>query len=244
MTFSDDMLLAYLKGSLGQEESRSIEAAVEADPVLERRLMELDPVAPIVRQVFQNVPAADPKPDLPTLTPASSAGPLRLLAVAAATAVLAVSLTFWLTRPQPLGWAEQAALYQSLYTADSISTLDDAPAAIGAQIALAEDRLGRSLNLEALEALPGLELKAARVLSFRGKPLVQIVYADTQGNPFALCVIRQGEGAPNRDLRQEVLSGLATARWARDGYGYMLLGDRPDSDLTAQLDYLAATFSG
>ena len=243
MTFSDDTLKAYLRGSLGSEESDAIEAAVENDPELEQRLMDLDPIAPVVREVFRDIPAAAPQVELPPRVPAL-AGPWRLLGVAAAAAVLAVSLTIWLTRPQPMGWAEQAALYQSLYTPDSIATLEYPPALVDAQISLAEEKLGRPLNRDSLEGLPGLELKAAQVLSFKGKPLVQIVFADADGNPFALCVIRQGDGAPNSELKQEVLSGLATARWARDGYGYMLLGNRPDNDLTVQLDYLAQTFAG
>ncbi|MGV6804180.1 MAG: hypothetical protein ACWA49_08240 [Ruegeria sp.] len=243
MTFSDDMLMAYLQGTLGKEDCDAIETAVADDPELESRLMALDPIAPIVREVFQTLPAEDPEIELPVTVPVAPMGWWQLLGVAAATAVLAVSLTFWLTRPQPMGWAEQAALYQSLYTPDSVATLEYSPTAVDAQILLAEKKLGRGLNLDALEELPGLELKGAQVLSFRGKPLVQIVYADAQGNPFALCVIRQGEGAPNRDLKQEVLSGLATARWARNGYGYMVLGDGPDSDLTAQIDYLAEAFA-
>ena len=244
MTFSDDTLLAYLNGTLDTAECHAIESALAGDPELERRLMALDPVAPFVQQAFQGVPARDWHPVLPDPARVSRGGPLRLLAVAAATAVLAVSITYWMTRPQPMGWAEQAALYQSLYTPDSITTLEYTATTVEQQIALAEEKLGRPLDQVALQALPGLDLKGAQVLSFRGKPLVQIVYADAQGNPFALCVIRQGEGAPNRDLRQEVLSGLASARWARDGYGYLLLGDGPDSDLTTQLNYLEATFAG
>ena len=60
MTFSDDTLKAYLQGSLGPEESDAIENAVENDPELEQRLMDLDPIAPVVREVFRDIPAAAP----------------------------------------------------------------------------------------------------------------------------------------------------------------------------------------
>ncbi|CUJ98255.1 putative transmembrane transcriptional regulator (anti-sigma factor) [Ruegeria denitrificans] len=245
MKFSDETLMAYLEGKLDEAEIRAIESAVEADPALEQRLMALDPFAPVVQAVFEHVPAEAPQVDLPQpMAPATPAGGgLRLLAVAAAVAVVAVSATFWATRPEPLGWAQQAAIYQSLYVPDTIASLDNSAQTLDAQFAQAEAQLGRSLNREELEALPGMELKRAQVLSFKGKPLIQVVFADAQGQPFAFCVIRQGEGAPNKDVTQAVLSGLATATWAQDGYGYMLIGSDEQTDLSGQLDFLATSFA-
>ena len=104
--------------------------------------------------------------------------------------------------------------------------------------------MGRSLNRDVLETLPGLDLKRAQVLSFKGKPLVQVVFADAQGNPVAFCVIRQGAGAPVKDVNLAVLSGLATATWANDGYGYMLLGGDAQTDLSGELSVLTEAFSG
>ncbi|WP_120635002.1 hypothetical protein [Ruegeria sp. EL01] len=247
MKFSDDTLKAYLEGSLDETQCRAIEAAVEDDAELERRLMALDPFAPVIHDVFEGLPAQTPQVDLPEATvsvPLGSGGPLRLLAVAASVAVIAVSATFWATRPAELGWAQQAALYQSLYVPETISSLDSSPESLDAQFAQAEEQLGRSLNRDALEALPGLDLKRAQILSFKGKPLVQIVFADEQGRPFAFCVIRQGPAAPSKEVKQAVLSGLATAIWAQDGYGYMLLGSDAQTDLGGELDVLTQTFSG
>lgn len=244
MKFSDEMLVAYLEGTLDEAEARAIEDAVEADPDLEQRLMALDSFAPVVQAVFTDVPAEEPRVNLPDASVRPAGGGLRLLAVAASVAVVAVSATYWATRPAPMGWAEQAAIYQSLYGPDTIAGLDNSPQVLDAQFAQAEELLGRSLNREALEALPGGEVKRAQLLSFKGKPLVQVVFADAQGNPFAFCVIKQGEGAPNRDLKQAVLSGLATATWAQDGYGYMLIGSQGQTDLGGQLDILTTTFAG
>ncbi|WP_170765656.1 hypothetical protein [Ruegeria lacuscaerulensis] len=248
MKFSDETLKAYLEGNLDGDEANAIEEAVETDPDLEQRLMALDPFAPVVQAVFEHVPAKAPHVDLPEYRTAGAvqhgAGLWRLLAVAASVAIIAVSATFWATRPAPMGWAEQAAIYQSLYAPDTIAGLDNSPQALETQFALAEEQLGRSLKREALEALPGMELKRAQVLSFKGKPLVQVVFADEQGQPFAFCVIRQGEGAPNKGVKQAVLSGLATATWAQDGYGYMLIGSEAQTDLGGQLDLLTTTFAG
>ncbi|NOC82964.1 MULTISPECIES: hypothetical protein [unclassified Ruegeria] len=245
MTFSDETLLAYLEGTLDEAQSRAIEAAVEDDVELERRLMALDPFAPVVRQVFETLPTAAPKVDLPEpVARNTNGGFLRLLAVAAGVGVAAVALTFWATRPAELGWAQQAAIYQSLYVPETIVSLDSSEASLDKQFAMAEAALGRSLNREALDSLPGLELKRAQVLSFKGKPLVQVVFADEQGQPFAFCVIRQGPNAPKAEVKQAVLSGLATATWAQDGYGYMLLGSSPQTDLSSKLDVLTRTFAG
>ncbi|WP_319544575.1 hypothetical protein [Ruegeria conchae] len=95
-----------------------------------------------------------------------------------------------------------------------------------------------------LENLPGLDLKRTQVLSFKGKPLVQVVFADAQGNPFAFCVIRQGPNAPSKAVNLAVLSGLSTATWAKDGYGYMLLGGDRETDLSGELHALTAAFAG
>ncbi|WP_050604279.1 hypothetical protein [Ruegeria sp. 6PALISEP08] len=245
MTFSDETLSAYLEGSLDEAQSRAIEAAVEHDVELEHRLMALDPLAPVIQDVFETIPTEVPKFDLPEPdVQHSSSGVLHVVAVAASTAIAAFAVTFWATRPAELGWAQQAAIYQSLYVPETIAPLDDSEASLDKQFEMAEAELGRSLNRETLEALPGLELKRAQVLSFKGKPLIQIVFADEQGRPFAFCVIRQGPDAPPAEIKQAVLSGLATATWAQDGYGYMLLGSSPQTDLNSELDVLTQTFAG
>ncbi len=246
MKFPDETLLAYLEGSLDEAEARAVEDAVADDPALEARLMALDPFASVVKQVFEAVPSDVPHVELPAPQPVraeAGAGLMRLLAVAASVAVIAVSATFWATRPVELGWAQQAAIYQSLYTPDTISNLNSSPQALDAQFARAEAELGRSLNRDALEGLEGLDLKRAQILSFKGKPLIQIVFADADGQPIAFCVIRQGEGAPNKDVKQAVLSGLSTATWAQDGYGYMLLGSDDQSDLGDELHTLRGIFA-
>lgn len=248
MKFSDETLKAYLEGNADAAEAAAIEAAIETDLALEQRLMTLDLLAPVVQSVFENIPADAPQIELPQPMPVSTArtsgGPWRLMAVAASVAVVAVSATFWATRPEPMGWAEQAAIYQSLYSPDTIASLDNSPVALDAQFARAEAQLGRSLNRDALETLPGLELKRAQVLSFKGKPLIQVVFADDQGQPLAFCVIRQGEGAPAKVVKLAAISGVATATWAQDGYGYMLIGSSEQTDLDQQLDILTTTFAG
>ncbi|MDA7964026.1 hypothetical protein [Ruegeria sp.] len=245
MKFSDETLLAYLEGTLNEAQSREVEDAVEADPEIEARLMALDPIAGMVQEVFQTLPAEAPQIDLPEpVAPVRAASPMRLVAVAASVAVLAVSTTFWVMRPAEPGWAEQAAIYQSLYVPDTIAKLDSSPQVIDAQFAQAEAQLGRSLNREVLEDLPGLELKRAQILSFNGKPLIQVVFADEDGQPFAFCIIRQGPNAGNKPIKQAVLSGLATATWAQDGYGFMVLGHDAQTDLTGQLGVLTSSFAG
>ena len=248
MKFSDETLRAYLEGKADEAEAAAIEAAIEADPDLEQRLMALDPFAPVVQAVFEQIPSEALQIDLPSPqnsgTARPAAGPWRLLTVAASVAVVAVSATYWATRPAPMGWAEQAAIYQSLYTADTIASLDSSPTALDAQFAQAEEKLGRSLNRDALESLPGLDVKRAQILSFKGKPLVQVVFANEQGQPLAFCIIRQGAGAPARDVKQAAISGVATATWAQDGYGYMLIGSDAQTDLNPQLKVLTETFAG
>ena len=84
MKFSDETLMAYLEGSLDETQCRAIDAAVEDDAELERRMMALDPFAPVVQGVFEGLPAQAPQLDLPEAkvpVPSNSGSPLRLLAV-------------------------------------------------------------------------------------------------------------------------------------------------------------------
>lgn len=247
MTFSDETLLAYLNGALDDAGVRAIEDAIEqGDPDLEQRLMAMDPFAAAVHSVFEEFPGHQPEVHLPPVSPAVSSGwsRLRPLALAASVAAVAVWATLWATRPAPLGWAEQAAIYQSLYGPDTIAGLDNRPETLDAQFAQAEAQLGRSLNPETLLSLPGAELKRTQILTFNGKVLVQVVFADPQGRPFAFCVIRQGQNAPGQAVEHAVLSGLATATWAQDGYGYMLIGPDAQADLGPQLEALTEAFAG
>lgn len=245
MKFTDDILLAYLDGSLDDAQNSAIEDALSKDFLLEARLMALDPIAGAVRDAFKDIPAKTPQVALPETTQEqASAGPARLFAVAASVAVLAASVTFWTTRPSELGWAAQAAIYQSLYVPDTIEKLDSSPAAIDAQFARAEEKLGRTLKRDVLETLPGLSLKRAQILAFGDKPLIQVVFADDDGQPFAFCIVRQGDGAADNPVDLAELSGLATATWTQDGYGYMIIGHDAQTDLTGPLDILTANFAG
>lgn len=246
MTFSDEILQAYLDGTLDGETCKALEAAVEADPALEHRLITLDPFGPALKEIFEPLPGEDrlgPLADPPKIETGQASPKYRPLALVAALAGLAAfGLTFWLTRPDALNWREQVAIYQALYSPETISQLDTAPDVLDAQFARAEAKLGRSLQREKLAELPGLELKRAQILSLGGTPLVQIVFADPEGLPIAFCIL-QGDALPGeKGVTRETLSGLATAHWGDGEYGYMLVGGNSDADLEQNLGALTGLF--
>ncbi len=239
MTYSDDILKAYLEGRLAADKAAALEDAAADDPDLQDRLAELDPVAGPVRAAFEHLPDADDLPKLGTVTAQPRhVGRMGVLAAAVA-GLLGFALAFFVTRPDPIGWQEQVALYQALYVAETVAPLDASDAALEEQFSRANEALGTDLRPADFKALPGLTLKRAQILSFEDIPLVQIAFAGADGTPFAFCILKNADAGP---LTQVELAGLATAHWARGGYGYMLVGGQHSEDLQPALDRLSRLF--
>lgn len=237
MTYSDDMLRAYLLGEATQDVCDGIEQAVETDADLEARLMALDPFATLVADAFESAPADARLAETETLLAEMQTAPvasnvtwfrpsLAGLAVAAA-GVAGFFIATATIQPEPspeLTWRQQAALYQALYVPETIANLDGSEAVVAEQIARAEGVLSTTLDQNGLSELQGLELKRAQVLAFGDKPLIQIAYAGPNGVPFALCIFRRGADKPDQAVSSAVLSGMAAANWAQGEFAYMLIG--------------------
>ena len=240
--YTDEDLLTYLNGDFDEDAAQSLEQAVGEDPELEQRLMGLDPLAAMVGQAFESVPrdadiAAISIPAAePVVAPARFGG-LRLVGTVAAMLVAGVvgyviSPPGPTPEPAPIGWKLQAALYQALYVPETVAAIPADTAAVSAQLASAEAALNRALPQDSLSDLPDLELKRAQILAFKGKPLIQLAYAKSDGTPFALCIFLRGEGKPDGPVNSEVLAGLSTASWSQGEFGYMLIGGQDDAFVT------------
>ena len=252
-TYTDDMLRAYLNGALSEDAAARIEADVAEDEALEARLMALDPFADAVREAFAHLPSDDRTDDLLTqveraAVPVRSPRSRRLGSLGAAAAlVLAVGLGYGAAslRPQEepkLGWRAQVALYQALYTYETVAGISVDQDQLAGQFDVASNRLGRALNPDQFADVPGMSLKRAQILAFGDKPIIQIAFAGRDGTPFAFCVIRLAEGAEPSAVRYEELAGLATSHWARDGFGYMLIGGQDQVGIEAATAHLAQVF--
>ena len=220
---SDEDLTAYLDNALEARERQRVEGALDQSAQLRARLTGLDvPLDEIASSFDAILPHAPPLPDLP----AAPAAPLPLRAGLGLAAALLVGLgigAVWSpaaqNSPAP-DWTEIVATYQMLYVPQTLGGGTPAPAEAEARLAQLSEILGRDLS--SATTVEKLEFRRAQMLGLQGEPLVQIAYQNSTGAPFAICITPRttADYAP----RTEMLAGLAAAHWAKDGFGFVVIG--------------------
>lgn len=237
MEYSDDDLAMYLAGDMPAEDAARLEALLETDGDLERRMMALEPLAAPLQSVFQPLPDAARLPEaLPPARPVQR----RFVSfglVAAAACCLGVGLAALMLPDRDLTWQEQVAIYQKLYVEETVATLTPTPDLLRAQFDRASSELGLPLDPETYADLPGLTLKRAQILGLDGNPLIQVAFAADTGAPIAFCITRENSDAA---AVMTELSGLPTVHWSENGFGYMLIGELPRDQLAALARSLGA----
>lgn len=136
------------------------------------------------------------------------------------------------TRDEGSEWAALVADYQSLYVPETIGGIDRPEARLRAE------QLLKSIN--AKSGLPdripdlsaeGYEFVRAQHLGYQGEPLVQLVYADGDGNPLAVCYMPSDSDSVGADAIVEYTQGLGTIRWQEDGTRYVIVADETSERL-------------
>ncbi|MBG6202573.1 hypothetical protein IWQ48_003720 [Labrenzia sp. EL_13] len=239
MTYSDQELLAFLNGDLDGKRAAEIEQTMRVDRDLESRVMALDPVASPVREAMIALPGRHILKDLEKSAFVSdvSAGKsrqwLNLAAVLVLGAVMGGS-AMWIGKPASEDWRGRVAQYQSLYVADTVRLTTATSDVLKRQIDAASVRLGRPLEISSLEAPEALRLARVQVLGLDDAPLIQIVYQDGNGTPFALCVTTAKQPAEGDKTSSEMLHGLATTAWQDGSYRFIFVGGN-DLSMTGQV---------
>ena len=218
---SDEILTAFLDGELDTVEHERVEAALASDADLAARLAALDlPMADLRAGFDDLLTAAPPLPE-----PARRPVRRRSFGGFSVAAALVLGLMIggaWSLRPTPApkaDWKMAVANYQNLYVAETLAEPAD-PADTAARLQALSAQLGRDLS--PASAAPGLEFRRVQMLGLKGKPLVQMAYLAEGGVPFALCIIRNNAEPYAPEV--EVIAGLATAHWAEDGFGFLIIG--------------------
>ncbi|MCH2165555.1 MAG: hypothetical protein MK098_13005 [Marinovum sp.] len=220
MSFEDHQLTAYLAGEADPTLAEEIETALMEDPVLEDRLLQLDPLSAPVSQAFEVIEPVN-LPNVPE-TKALRGHPWYRATAAIVIMVLgagAVSLMV----PDHSDWHRQVAAYQALYVPETITALEPSDAALEAQFDAASAALGVTLAPAVFGDVGDVDLKRAQILGYQGRPLIQIVYSDAVGNPVALCIMRQA-GSEARAPTSVKLKGLPAEIWNDGALEYILIG--------------------
>jgi anti-sigma factor RsiW len=127
-------------------------------------------------------------------------------------------------------WVRAAANYQQLYTRDTVAQIEpdtDLSAKTVDQIRRTD---GLALRIPDLRAA-GLTFKGVQRLRFNNKPLVQIVYLPAQGDPVALCVMKDVK--PDQTIAQQRVDKMDVVTWRQAELSYALIGAPGNVDLPA-----------
>ncbi|HKD55709.1 MAG TPA: hypothetical protein VKB72_15960 [Steroidobacteraceae bacterium] len=235
----DAELLAYVDGHVAPQRRKDIEAAVAGDAELAARLaalrasvlpyaaaFESQPLPPLPAQLSAHVAALVSD----TRTPQRHRGWPRLAAAfAAGVLCCAVALKLLLSGgglPMSAAadvspWIKAVADYQQLYSRATVANVTEDPQLSNRVITNLRTADGISVRVPDLRSA-GLAFKRVQRLSFNQRPVVQMVYLPTQGEPIALCVTvdARADEAPHVQRLGE-LTGVA---WRRNNLGYVLLG--------------------
>lgn len=164
---------------------------------------------------------------------------LRAGALAAAL-VLGIAIGSHSQNPPEQEWAQYVAAYQALYATSTLSHIQPDPAAQQAELNRVGAAIGKSFALEDLTLFSDVDYSRSQILSFRGRPLIQMAFLTSTGDPVALCILRADGTPPSGPPRIVEMEGLSTALWSQNGYDYILIGGQ-DPALIARM---SATFTG
>ena len=122
------------------------------------------------------------------------------------------------------------AAYQALYVPATLADIAPTEAQASAQLAGLSARLG--LDLGKVRVNPALRYRRGQVLGYDGALLVQLAFQAADGTPVAFCILQDPEQAAQVFAAGQ-REGLQTVAWARDGYGFLLIGGKDANAIIA-----------
>lgn len=250
--FSDEVLVAYLDNQLSLTEREQFAERLQHDEILSERLMLLSHSSLPFHDAFEPMLAEAPLTDLQARLDAipDAAQPVgvnRRQLLAAAVSFLAVGVLVGryalppATSEKDNNWRNLVAQYMSLYSAETLADINEPPERQQAELQRVKNNVGIALTPAQL-ALPGAELKNARILSYDDYRIAQISYLDPKYGPLALCITRTS--LPGKTAQEsEVRRGMNVVYWRSNGYNFMLIGHNPAEQMAAHGHTLLQTLS-
>ncbi len=233
--FSDEELIAYLDGETDFAPVVEIDAALKKNAALAVRLTALRVDRAAIARSFSGLAVTDrPKPILPENHASSPRFGLVPIAAAAMIALLigygAGFSTNGLSKP---GWEDYVAAYQALYANSTLVHINQTDEAKIAELKRVAAAIGSSISPDDIQISTSVDYKRAQILSFEGRPLIQLTFLSSTGEPVALCIMRSETGK-SAGVTSEMLEGMSASHWSKDGYDYLLIGGK-DATLIREL---------
>lgn len=242
---SDAVLTALIDGQLSPQEEASLLRQMEENPSISERVEFLSRASLNFQAAFQPLLDEAPlpklqaqldaiKPQLPPPLRRVSAnwnegrrGFMGLLAASLVAGVFADRV--WLAATSDddhdaddsAAWRGVVAQYMALYTPDTLGSKQPDETQQQAQLSALDTQLGLELTPKKI-AMPNIEFRRTQILAYDSKPLAQILYADPQGRPMALCILRD-TSAPH-EIATEKRQSMTIAWWATRDYQALLIG--------------------
>jgi anti-sigma factor RsiW len=141
---------------------------------------------------------------------------------------------------EAVGWREAAARYVTLFSKETLEGMPTDPAERQTNLQRVETALGLQLPEDRISA-PELTFQGTQLLKLKDKPLAQISYLHEGTTPVALCIIPSAN--PVAALSSESRQGMNVVHWVQGGYGFMVIGDVPDEELSRIAETFRRRFS-
>jgi anti-sigma factor RsiW len=247
---SDDLLVAYVDGELARAQSLAVEKVLAQDEVLAARADALKEahgrleaafdaiLAGAVGEVMAQVPVLPPRPVKPRGNLLTKVG----IAIAGVGLLLAALVAGygWPDRDERLplssatavaeDWQHQVLRAQLLLARASVEVSPESQANQDlVQLQLAQ-ALGSAAKLPDLGA-EGFKFVRGQLLSFRGRPLGQILYLGAERAPLSLYITPDEDEATDTDPAFRKMSPLGAVSWNDNGVAYLLAGEEDEGTL-------------
>lgn len=251
-SITDEELVALLHGGLSAEHAQRIQQALLKDIDLRARygLLEAAPVVEMKRlfdQLLDHAPVERLERNLQSilldstvrkpstgnatseLTSLRQKGFRNAIAlVGFGFALLVGYLAGTQSESESGNWRESVALYQELYTSNTLLHLPNADN-VSRQAATHLSNLSQmGITVPDLRE-QNLQFKRGQILEFEETPLVQLAYLSNDGSPVAVCFIQLNENS--RPLQYSEIHGLKSAFWTQDNVSMMVIGELPQQQL-------------
>ncbi|HXV30934.1 MAG TPA: anti-sigma factor [Sinorhizobium sp.] len=245
-------LSAYIDGELAEAEKSELDALLardeDASALFERlkagsafgnRAFEdflHDPVPlALVRQIKQG-PGVSPRfervamANLPRrnarIWPRLAAASVVLLCLGGAIGFIlgsAIDIADPVTETAERPWVDEIAEYHRIYSRQK-EHLVEVPAADASKIeSWLASSVGVTFKIPDL-ARKGLTFEGARLLVANGKPVAQLVYRDREQEVFAICFLKNGDGAQPDQFSETIRGNLGLVSWQKNDASFVVVG--------------------